>query len=109
MKTVRQAILDEIYYPINEGLVENKLLLRGLTGDEEFTTTSADSVAFKGALADCLYSLIQAVNFSEADKSVSAMTDEQRRSLLRYINKLYTAIGEEEVALGANPRVYINC
>lgn len=109
MKTVLQAIIDEIYYPINKGLVENRLMCRGLSSTTEFTPQTAGSDAFKGALADSLLTLIQAVNISESDKSIGAMTDTQRKALLLRINKLYSAIGEEEVTLEPKPMVYINC
>ena len=108
MKTILQAIKDEIYYPVNDGLVENRILCRGLTSGTEFSAEVAQSKEYKGALADCLYSLIQAVNFSEADKSVGALTDAQRKAILKMVNKLYGEIGEESVYDGT-PTVYINC
>lgn len=109
MKTVLQAIKDEIYYPINAGLVENKLMLRGLSPKAEFSLDVAQSDAFKGALADSLLTLIQAVNISESDKSIGSLTDAQRKALLQQINKLYEAIGEPEVTLEPKPMVFINC
>lgn len=96
MKTVEQAIIDEVYYPISKGLVENKLIERGLSGDEEFTIDMAKSNEYKGCLADCLFSLIQAINVSESDKSIGTLTDEQRKLILRKANALYASIGEEE-------------
>lgn len=109
MKTVGQALLDEAIYPIPYGLVENKCFARNLYPEQEVDAEIIQSDAFIGALADCLYSLIQAVNFSEADKSVGTLTDEQRKAILKMVNKLYSSIGEEEVTLGSNPTVYINC
>ena len=109
MKTILQAIKDEIYYPINDGLVENKLLGRDLFPGEEFSKTISDSDAWKGALADSLLTLIQQVNVSEGDKSFGAMTDKQREALLIRINNLYKAIGEEPVEIELKPTVYINC
>ncbi|MCD8282210.1 MAG: hypothetical protein LUC22_03035 [Prevotella sp.] len=105
-KTVRQALLDEIYHPINVGLVDNKLIARGLDGDAEYTYDTARSDAWKGALADCLYSLIQAVSLSEADKSVGSLTDEDKKRILKLVNRLYDEIGEDEVDDGI-PRVTI--
>ncbi len=109
MKTILQAIKDEIYYPINDGLVENKLIGRDLNPDEEFSKEVLTSNQWKGALADSLISLIQQVNVSEADKSFGAMTDKQREALLIRTNNLYKSIGEEPVEIELKPTVYINC
>lgn len=109
MKNVLQAIKDEIYYPVNDGLVENKLLGRDLPPDQEFSKDVLNSDAWKGALADSLLTLIQQVNVSEGDKSFGTMTDKQREALLIRINNLYKAIGEEPVEIELKPMVYINC
>ena len=105
MKTIKQALLDEIYYPIPSGFVENKLIERQLDGEGEYTFETAQSKEWKGALADCLYSLVQAVSLSESDKSVGTLSDEDKKRLLVRINSLYTAIGESPT-LG-QPMVYI--
>lgn len=105
MKTVLQALLDEIYYPIPQGFVENKLIERQLEGDGEYTFEIAQSDEWKGALADCLYSLVQAVSLSESDKSIGTLSDEDKKRLLVRINSLYAAIGESP-SLG-QPMVYI--
>ncbi len=109
MKTVIQALIDSLLYPIPFGKVENICISRGLNGNDHFSTDIAAGMSYKGALADCLYSLLQAINFSEADKSVGALTDSQRKAILTQANKLYKDIGEEEVSDGASPKVYINC
>ena len=109
MKTILQALRDEIYYPINDGLLENKLLGRELDPSEMFSKTVLGSSEWKGALADSLLTLIQAVNVSEGDKSFGALTDTQRRALLIRINNLYREIGEEPVEIELKPTVYINC
>ena len=70
MKTIKQALIDEIHYPIPLGFVENKMIERQLNGDDEYTFEVAQSKEWKGALADCLYSLIQAVSLSESDTSI---------------------------------------
>lgn len=105
MKTIKQALIDEIYYPIPVGLVENKMIERQLDGDDEYTFEVAQSKEWKGALADCLYSLIQAVNLSESDKSIGTLSDKDKERLLVRINALYKTIGESP-ALG-QPMVYI--
>ena len=105
MKTIRQALIDEIYYPINPGLVDNKLIKRGLDGDAFFTTDVSKSVGYNGVLADCLYSLLQAINFSESDKSIGNLTDEQRKMILKRANALYNEIGEP-VADDGEPMVF---
>lgn len=109
MKTIIQALIDDIHFPIPYGFVENVCIKRGLDGDGTFNYESANTNAFKGALADCLYSLIQAVNFSEADKSIGSLTDAQREAILVRVNRLYSSIGEDEVTLATRPMVYINC
>lgn len=108
-KTIKEALLDEIIYPIPEGLVENKIISRELEGSEDYDHDVATSNAYKGCFADCLVALVQAVNFSEADKSVGSLSDEVKKSLLFRANSIYNAIGEEEVLAEPKPMVYINC
>lgn len=105
MKTVLQALRDEIHYPIPVGFVENKLIERQLDCDIEYSYEISLSCEWKGSLADCLYSLLQAVNYSESDKSVGTLTDEDKRRLLVRINSLYKSIGEPTVDVD-NPMVY---
>lgn len=105
-KTVKQALIDEIHYPIPDGFVDNKLIERQLDGNTEYTFEVHNSSAWKGALADCLYSLLQAVNLSESDKSVGTLSDKDKERLLIRINNLYKEIGEDEVDLGL-PTVFI--
>lgn len=105
MKTIKQALIDEIHYPIPLGFVENKMIERQLSGDDEYSFEVAQSKEWKGALADCLYSLIQAVSLSESDKSIGTLSDKDKERLLVRINALYKTIGESP-ALG-QPMVYI--
>lgn len=105
MKTIKQALIDEIHYPIPLGFVENKMIERQLNGYDEYTFEVAQSKEWKGALADCLYSLIQAVSLSESDKSIGTLSDKDKERLLVRINALYKTIGESP-ALG-QPMVYI--
>ena len=105
MKTIKQALIDEIHYPIPLGFVENKMIERQLNGDDEYTFEVAQSKEWKGALADCLYSLIQAVSLSESHKSIGTLSDKDKERLLVRINALYKTIGESP-ALG-QPMVYI--
>nr|DAG52525.1 MAG TPA: hypothetical protein [Bacteriophage sp.] len=105
MKTIKQALIDEIHYPIPLGFVENKMIERQLNGDDEYTFEVAQSKEWKGALADCLYSLIQAVSLSESDKSIGTLSDKDKERMLVRINALYKTIGESP-ALG-QPMVYI--
>lgn len=104
MKTIMQALIDEIHYPIGSGIIENKMILRGLELDGEYDAGIARSSEFIGAVADCLYSLISAPNFSEADKSFS-LSD--KNLILRKVNSLYNSIGEPSVALEGKPMVHI--
>ena len=76
-----------------------------MKGENEYTVEVFRSNEWKGALADCLYSLLQAVSLSESDKSIGTLTDEDKKRLLVRINSLYQAIGEEPVE--GQPMVYI--
>lgn len=101
MKTVRQALLDEVLYPLPGGLVDNRLMARGLDAAAEAAAETLRGPAFAGALADCLLSVVeQAVGFSEADKSVSAPPSEQTRALKSRIARLYASIGEAVPPMG---------
>ena len=108
-KTIRQALIDEIIYPMPDGKVENKIIARGINGDDEYIPEVAKSDEYRGAYADCLIALLQSVGFSESDKSVNALSDETKKRLLYIANSIYKAIGEEEVLTEPNPMVYINC
>lgn len=103
MRTIKQALIDEVHYPISDGFIDNKLLARGLDGNDEIEGEILRSNAFIGAVADCLYSLIEAPNFNEADKSFNLA---DREIILRKVNSLYSKIGEQPVALGEQPMVY---
>ena len=98
--------MDAVHYPIPAGHVENVCIQRGLDPDEMVSKAIMDGKDYKGALADCLFSLIQSINFSEADKSVGNLSETQRRFILKWANRLYGEIGEEEVFDGT-PTVYI--
>lgn len=103
MKTIQQALIDELHYPIPEGYVENKLLKRGMNPYDQITQDVLNSSAFIGCIADCLYSLIEAPNFNEADKSFSLP---DRKLILNKVNQLYLSIGEPEVEID-KPKVFI--
>ena len=105
MKTIRQALVDSVHYPIPLGFVDNTIIERQLDAEELYTYEVSQSKQFKGALADCLYSLLQAVSLSESDKSVGTLTDKDKERLIVRINNLYNAIGEDS-PLG-QPMVYI--
>lgn len=107
MKTICEALIDEIHYPINIGLVENVIIKRGLCVDDVYDVELANSDIYKGALADCLLSLIHSVNFSEADKSIGSLSDSDKKKVLNWANSLYKSIGEEEIQLTSKPRVII--
>lgn len=104
MKTILQALIDEIHYPIPVGHAENRLMKRGLYPCDECTPEVLNSKPFIGAVADSLYMLISATNFSEADKSVGSLNI---ASILKEANTLYKSIGESEKALQGSPVVTI--
>lgn len=103
MKTILQALKDEIAYPVSEGFIENRLLARGLDSEGVVTSELLNSDQFRGAIADCLYSLIESPNFSESDISISLA---DRSLILKKANLIYSSIGEEEKSIG-QPMVYI--
>lgn len=103
MKTIAHALKDEILYPLDNGFIENTLMKRGLDWSDEISAEVLKSPEFSGAIADCLYSLIEAPNFSESDISISL---QDRKLILKKANTLYASIGEEEKNLDT-PTVYI--
>lgn len=105
MKTIGQALIDEMHYPLSIGFIENKLIDRGLCFDDEYSFEIAQSKEYIGAVADCLYSLIEAPNFSEADKSIN-LSD--KSVILKKANTLYRTIGEPEKTLGSPTVCIIN-
>lgn len=107
MKTIQQALIDEIHYPIPVGFVENVIIKRGLESDDPFSCEISQSLEYKGALADCLYSLVQAINFSEADKSFGALSDKDKERIVFRVNSIYNSIGEPPIELEEKPMVYV--
>lgn len=107
MKTIQQALIDEIHYPIPSGFVENVMIKRNLNPEDEFDYETAHSNEYMGAHADCLYSLIQAINFSEADKSIDSLSDKQITAIISQMNSMYESIGEEPKEVELKPVVYI--
>lgn len=103
MKTVLQALKDEVHYKLSSGFFENRLLERSLDGNEICTINILKSKPFKGAVADCLMSLIQMPNFTEGDVSLS-LSDKD--NILTLANGIYNSIGETEKNIG-EPIVYI--
>lgn len=94
MRTIAQALRDEIHYPLPSGFIENRLLIRGFEGEAGITSEILGSNGFRGAVADCLYSLIEAPNISESDKSISLA---ERDLILKKVNRIYKSIGEPEI------------
>ena len=107
MKTIQQALIDEIHYPIPEGFVENVMIKSKLNPVGDCDSDTMNSKEYMGALADCLWSLVQAINFSEADKSFGSLSDKDKERILLRVNSIYNAIGEPSVELEAKPMVYI--
>lgn len=107
MKTIQQALIDEIHYPIPEGFVENVMIKRKLNPVGDCDSDTMNSKEYMGAWADCLWSLVQAINFSEADKSFGSLSDKDKERILLRVNSIYNAIGEPSVELEAKPMVYI--
>ena len=103
MKTILQFLKDEIAYPMPDGFLCNRLLMRGLDGEGEISAAILGSSELKGVVADCLYELVVSPDFSESDISVSIP---DRSLILRKANAIYASIGEPEKVLD-QPNVYI--
>lgn len=110
MKTIRQALIDETLFPIDtrRGLakVENILIKRGLDGDIEMTTEVFKTNEWIGAVADSLSAILDAPNWTEADKKIY-MYESEKELIVQKANKLYASIDEEENMIDT-PMVYIN-
>lgn len=91
MKTVQQALKDEIHYPISEGFVENVMIKRNLKADDEFDYDMAHSDDYQGAVADCLWSLVQAINFLK-QTSLSGLCLIKTRNVFCYVLTLSTML-----------------
>lgn len=102
MKTIATALKDEIHYPVSDGFITNRLLVRDLNGDDEANGETLRSSAFIGAVADCLVSLIQAPDLAEDEVKI---TLQDRDAILRRANYLYGLIDEDPVSF--SPRVYV--
>lgn len=96
MKTIAKALADDIPYPISKGFIENRLLERGLDGEEIVSAEILTCKQYLGALADCLYSLVESPNLSESDMSIS-LSD--KNLILKKANMIYASVGEEEKKL----------
>lgn len=103
-KTIKAALRDEIGYPLKGGFFENKLIERGINGDDDYTSEVAKGDSFRGAVADCIKALILSPNISEGDISIS-LTDKDR--MLRIANSIYASIGEDSIDIADKPIVYI--
>lgn len=107
MKTILQALKDEIHYKLSSGFFENRLLARGLKADDECTSEVFNSKQFRGAVADCLISLTQAQNYTEGDISMS-LSDKKVEEARMIANSIYKSIGEPIVGNDIKePMVYI--
>jgi len=103
VKTILQALIDEVHYPVGIGHLENRLIKRGLSPNDLCSQSILESSEFIGAYADCLWGLIAAPNISEADKSISGL---DRDLIISQMNNLYELIGEPAKTLG-KPIIYI--
>lgn len=103
MKTILQALKDEIHYKLSSGFFENRLLERELNTDDVCTVEVFKSKAFRGAVADCLSSLVQAPNFSEGEVSFSLP---DRNAITKRANSIYISIREFDKLID-EPMVYI--
>jgi len=54
------------------------MIKRKLNPVGDCDSDTMNSKEYMGALADCLWSLVQAINFSEADKSFGSLSDKDK-------------------------------
>lgn len=107
MKTILQALKDEIHYKLSNGFFENRLLGRELKADDVCNAEVFKSKAFRGTVADCLISLVQAQNYTEGDVSMS-LSDKKIEEARALANSIYKSIGEPVVGnTEKEPMVYI--
>lgn len=107
MKTILQALKDEIHYKLSDGFFENRLIARYLNGEAECSTEIFNGKLFRGAVADCLVSLAQAQNYTEGDVSMN-LSDKKVEEAKILANSIYKSIGEPLVGSEEKePTVYI--
>lgn len=97
MKTILDALRDEIHSPVGDGHLSNRLMVRGLNGDEPITPEVIRGNAFLGAVADTLITILEMPNISEGDKRIDLPG---RELIIRRANAIYRSIGEPEVRKG---------
>lgn len=94
MRTLTQALIDEIGYPIGEGFATNRLIARGLCPAAPAEPSTIRGAAFQGATADCLVALVRMPNITEGDYRID-LSD--RGLLLRHANAIYRTLGEPTI------------
>lgn len=104
MKTIITALTDEVQYPMPYGFFENKLIVRDLECEANFTREVAHGDSFKGAVADCLIGLVNAPNIGEGGVSIS-LSDKDK--MLGIANSIYKSISERPVGENSEPSVTI--
>lgn len=84
MKTIQQALIDEIHYPISIGFVENVMIKRKLNPLSYCDSDTMSSKEYMGALADCLWSLVQSINFLK-QTSLSGLCQIKTKNVFCYV------------------------
>ena len=93
--TVLSALKSQVQYPLPEDFFRTVMVQRELN-DGTCTKDILDSVAFKGATADCLKQVVLYPNsISEGGMSISKA---DKNDLLFLANRLYREIGEEPIS-----------
>lgn len=103
-RTIIQALRDEVQYPVSDGFLHNKLIKRGLSGEEIFTADVSSSKEYQGCVADALIGIITSPNISEGGVSIS---HSDKSIILNIANTIYRNIGEQEVSEKQEPTVYV--
>lgn len=102
MKTILDALRDEIHSPVGDGHLSNRLMVRGLNGNDPITPEVIRSSAFLGAVADTLITILEMPNISEGDKRFDLTN---RDLIIRRANAIYRSIGEPEVSKGGDEAI----
>lgn len=101
--TVEAALKSQVPYPIDDAFVSSAMIGRGLNGDEPFTQAVTASVAWKGALSDCLaYLWRYPQSVSEGGVSI---TKGELSVLKSEVNRLRSEIGEPPVDADDRPQI----
>ena len=103
--TTLEALKARVNYPLSDIQAEEKLVGRGVSTSDEFSSSVAESREFQLAYADTLRFVITMVNLSQG----GSITAQNMAGIRGTANAIYKRYGEEQIGeMGdARPTVYI--